>query len=247
MPDGTDHDFANALGTHDGAGEEDQPQGGRRPQRRRRHALDARASSDYCAFLGHAARGGRDHHSGFAAQVRPFFECPAWVRELAGSLPWRERFRYRFRKAAHINVLEAVAYGTLLRNLAASAPESRPVIMTDSRVVLGATAKGRSSSRALNGTLRTTLPYVLGGDLYPGGIHLNSDANPADAPSRGRPVPAPSCERPAWLDDLTGGACDRFDAVLAGSAAPRALGFWVRLLLLAAGGPGAREPPHDDD
>ena len=105
-----------------------------------------------------AAQRGNELHADFAAQARPFFECPAWLRELAGSLPWRVRFGYRFKRGAHINVLEAVAYGTLLRNLAASCPESRPIILTDSRVVLGATAKGRSSSAALNGTLRASLP-----------------------------------------------------------------------------------------
>ena len=76
------------------------------------------------------------------------------------------------------------------------------------------------------------LPYLLGGDLYPGGIHVSTDLNPADAPSRDRPVPSPSAGRPAWLDDLVRGDASRFDAVLAGSAAPRALGFWLRLLLL---------------
>ena len=111
--------------------------------------------------------------------------------------------------------------------------------MTDSRVVLGAAAKGRSSSRALNGTLQASLPYVIGGDLYPGGIHLNSEENPADAPSRDRPVPAPTRSRPVWLDDLAAGSYDRFDAVVAGAAAPRALSYWVRLFLLAAGGPRA--------
>ena len=150
-----------------------------------------------------------------------------------GSLSWRRRFDYRFRRADHINVLEAVAYGTLVRNLAATNPESRPVVLTDSRVVLGAASKGRSSSTALNGPLRAMLPYLLGGDLYPGGIRVSTDLNPADAPSRGRPVPAPSVERPAWLADLVRDSTRRFDAVLAGSAAPRALGFWIRLLLLA--------------
>ena len=107
--------------------------------------------------------------------------------------------------------------------------------MTDSRVVLGASAKGRSSSGPLNGVLQAALPYVLGGDLYPGGIHLNSAENPADAPSRDRAVPAPSRGRPAWLDDLAAGRPSRFDAVVAEGTVPRLLGRWVRLLLLRAG------------
>ena len=102
---------------------------------------------------------------------------------MVGSVPWRLRFGYRFRRSAHINVLEAVAYGILLRDFATTAPSSRPVIITDSRVVLGAAAKGRSSSKVLNGPLRAALPYVLAKELYPGGIHVNSEYNPADAPS----------------------------------------------------------------
>ena len=185
------------------------------------------------AAVARAAGAGAEHFRDFAAQTRRFFDSPPWVRELAGSLSWRRRFEYRFRRADHINVLEAVAYGTLVRNLAATSPESRPVILTDSRVVLGAASKGRSSSTALNVPLRSLLPYVLGGDLYPGGIHVSTDLNPADGPSRGHPVPPPSVGRPAWLDDLVRGSTRRFDAVLAGCAAPRALGFWIRLLLLA--------------
>ena len=152
---------------------------------------------------------------------------------------WRRRFAYHFRRPGHINVLEGVAYGTLLRNLAATSPSSRPVILTDSRVMLGASAKGRSSSGPLNGVLRAALPYVLGGDLYPGGIHLNSAENPADAPSRDRAVPAPSRDRPAWLDDLAAGSASRFDAILGSDSEPCVLGRWVRLLLLfAAAGAG---------
>ena len=175
--------------------------------------------------------------------MRPFFETPAWVDELAGSVPWKRRIQYRFKRAAHINVLEATAYGTLLRHLAATAPSSRPVILTDSRVVLGATAKGRSSSAALNGPLRAALPYIVGGDLYPGGLHVRSEANPADAPSRERVVPEPWCARPAWLDDIAAGVCRRFDAVVAAGCAPRALGSWTRLLLLL----GDRGPDDADD
>ena len=200
------------------------------------------------AWVATAARTGVNHFTTFAAEVRPFFESPDWIRELAGSVSWRPRFAYRFRRAAHINVLEGVAYGTLLRNLAASCPGSRPVVLTDSRVNLGASAKGRSSSTALNGVLRRSLPYVLGGDLYPGGLHLNSGDNPADAPSRGRAVPEPTRERPAWLDELASGSHHRFDAVLAGASFPRALGRWVRLLLLCGGAADHNlpaQPPPD--
>ena len=91
------------------------------------------------------------------------------------------------------------------------------------------------------------LPYLLGGDLYPGGLHTNSALNPADAPSRDKAVPEPSRDRPAWLDDLARGSVTRFDAVLGSSAVPRVLGRWVRLLLLLPGGVAPEPGPCGGD
>ena len=70
---------------------------------------------------------------------------------------------------------------------------------------------------------------------------MRSEANPAYAPSRDRPVPAPWRERPAWLNDVAAGSFDRFDAVVAGGCAPCALGFWTRLLLLLGGAGAERD------
>ena len=114
--------------------------------------------------------------------------------------------------------------------------------MGDSRVVLGASSKGRSSSTALNGSLRAALPYILGGDLYPGGLHLNSEMNPADGPSRGRPVPEATRDKPPWFHELAAGRFHAFDAAVAESAVPRALAPWLRFLLLLSAGAGATDP-----
>ena len=78
----------------------------------------------------------------------PFCEDPDWVVELASSLAFRERLRYRFKKSGHINVLESRTYKTWVKHLAREAPDSRAVGLLDSRVTLGATAKGRSSRQA---------------------------------------------------------------------------------------------------
>ena len=71
----------------------------------------------------------------------------------------------------------------------------RVLVFIDSLVVLGAFAKGRSSSFKLNGILRSTLPYLTLGFLEVALIWVSTKANPADHPSRGvalpHPVPVP--------------------------------------------------------
>ena len=107
--------------------------------------------------------------------------------------------------------------------------------LQDSRVALGASAKGRSSSYAISRVLKQSLPYVLGSNLYPGGLHVYSGDNRADAPSRDRQVEAPSRPLPRWYEDLGSGNFRTFDAVCQSAAFPRVLGRWVRMLLLLAG------------
>ena len=104
--------------------------------------------------------------------------------------------------------------------------------------MLGATAKGRSSSKAICRVLQGSLGYILGGGLYPGGLHAGSQLNRCDGPSRNRPVPPPSKEIPEWLvalrdHDFAGGDVERSPGPAArGSAArvPRgSLDFSVRV------------------
>lgn len=169
------------------------------------------------------------------ADPRPFYEDPEWVEELADSLPFRELLRYKFKRQGHINVLECRVHKTLMKHAAKHHPNSRFVSLLDSRVTLGATAKGRSSSRALCRVLQGSLGYIIGGGLYPGGMHVPSSKNKSDAPSRNRPVPAPSKELPEWLLALRRGHYDRFDRVREASRCVRLPGRWLRLLLLMAG------------
>eukprot|EP00972_Heterocapsa_arctica_P071142 10509360-Heterocapsa_arctica.AAC.1 len=64
---------------------------------------------------------------------------------------------------------------TCTKVLARESPDSRVVLLQDSRVTIGATAKGRSSSLALNAIARSQLPYIIGGGLYPGALHVSTD------------------------------------------------------------------------
>ena len=61
--------------------------------------------------------------------------------------------------------------------MAKTSPDSRFVGILDSRVTLGAGAKGRSSSFAISRVLQGTLGHVIGGGLYPGGLHCYSKNN----------------------------------------------------------------------
>ena len=58
----------------------------------------------------------------------------------------------------------------------------------DSGVCTGALGRGRSSSRKLNGLLRSTLPFVGPTELVVGPVWTRSEDNAADDPARGRAV-----------------------------------------------------------
>ena len=65
---------------------------------------------------------------------------------------------YSFHKPNHINILECHAFRTLLYT---SPGDVGLVVFQDSMVTLGATAKGRNSSKALNQVLRQCMAIAL--------------------------------------------------------------------------------------
>lgn len=148
-------------------------------------------------------------------KLRPWHEDPEWVGDICGSVPFRELFRYKFKQKGHINCLECRVYKSWLKHCAKAHPQSRLVGLLDSRVTMGAAAKGRSSSRALSRILKSSLVYTLGAGLYPGALHCRSVWNRADGPSRDLPVPGPSKDQPAWLRQLQKGDFHLFDKRLA--------------------------------
>ena len=79
------------------------------------------------------------------ARAKPSFAPPLWVAELATSLDFNELFRYRFKKPGHINILEQRALKSVFKVWARIAPSTRAVALLDSKVVLGANAKGRAA------------------------------------------------------------------------------------------------------
>ena len=95
-------------------------------------------------------------------------------------------FSVRCKFPAHINVLEGEAFVLFLRWLlrTKSHHSARVVVLLDSAVLLGAAAKGRSSSQ-LNRLLRKVAALTLAGSLQAHLIFVPSSENPADSPSRG--------------------------------------------------------------
>ena len=201
----------------------------------------ARGSADF--FLETGRKAGPMEENG---KLRAWHEDPDWVHDLCEGLRYRELFRYRFQKSGHINCLECRVYKSWLKHCAKRWPGCRVLGLLDSRVTLGAAAKGRSSSKALSHILKTSLGYVLGCGLYPGGLHVRSAWNRADGPSRDGKVAPPTCDRPSWLSCLEQGDDSLFEIMLESAKWSRPLGRWVRLLLLIAGDVERNPGPSED-
>lgn len=88
---------------------------------------------------------------------RLWHQDPDWIGELCDSLKFTECFRYKFVKSGHINVNETRTYKCWIKHLAKSEPNSRVVGILDSRVTIGATSKGRSSSFPISRVLQRSL------------------------------------------------------------------------------------------
>ena len=99
---------------------------------------------------------------------------------------WHVGQNYPFRKAEHINVLELRALVNALqwRLKKSHFGACRALHLVDSLVVLAVAVKGRSSSRILNQLLRRYAAPQVAGNVMPILGWVESEDNPADAPSR---------------------------------------------------------------
>ena len=110
---------------------------------------------------------------------------------LATPADWSVLFGHRFRAPDHINVLELTALTSLVRHLAnRGAGKQRILCCVESRVVLGAVSRGRSSSRRLHSNVSVFLSIDL--------LWVPSWGNPADAPSRGSSLASWQRSLPTW-------------------------------------------------
>eukprot|EP00438_Fugacium_kawagutii_P022996 Skav216829 [mRNA] locus=scaffold2314:109375:114908:+ [translate_table: standard] len=99
---------------------------------------------------------------------------------------WHTATAYRFHEKEHINCLElrALVHGLEWRCRRAQFGDCRAMHLTDSQVALAICVKGRSSSRQLNRLLKRYAALQLGAGVYPLLGWVESEDNPADAPSR---------------------------------------------------------------
>lgn len=101
-------------------------------------------------------------------------------------LRWRRMFQYQWVAIQHINVLEMHSVLSALRWLVTfpSSIDSTTVLLSDSAVVCGALAKGRSSSFALLRLLKRVAAVTLATGIVLRPLWVRSADNPADYFSR---------------------------------------------------------------
>lgn len=131
--------------------------------------------------------------------VHPFWEALARVPS------YRELWRRPHLRPVHINIGESRAYLLEELRVSSSTRSSRFGFGLDSQVLLGAPAKGRSSSKPINAELVKSIPPLLGADLYPFRGYFPSKLNRADGPTRSSPPDPPDMEEPWWWNDVCGG------------------------------------------
>lgn len=165
--------------------------------------------------------------------VRPFSRPPYWMTELGKSLHWQKLLQYPVKNQNHINVNEHLAYRSLLKHVSKTSPHSRFAVLLDSRVIIGCNAKGRSSSKQLNFYLGSSLPYIIGGDLYPHLLHIGTHDNASDDISRFVDLRRPACPFPPWLSALNSGSPELFDQVREADKLEWPFNGWARLVRLS--------------
>ena len=106
-------------------------------------------------------------------------------------------FSVRVETPSHINIEEANALLRYLRWVlrAKSRFAHRIVLLVDSKVVLGAISKGRSSSKPLNALVRRAAALCFAGGIILHCVFVSTKHNPSDWPSRGDAATWPTALR----------------------------------------------------
>lgn len=127
-------------------------------------------------------------------------EPPAEIQRLMSGLPWRSDRSHEFTQSSHVNLQELREIKNELVYRSSCCSPCRVIVGTDSRVVLGCWSKGRSSSRQINGLLRTTIGWQILSRTLLVLFWLSTSLNPADHPSRLRDLPQDiQASLPDWV------------------------------------------------
>ena len=152
-----------------------------------------------------------DWQHGGLAPNSDMSRAPQEIEEILTDHPWVSTESCTFGHKQHINILETrMIYRELVDVVHSCSKPLRCVLLVDSRAAAGAWAKGRSSSRNLNRLLRRCLGWTVAGQKSLHVVWVRSEANPADHPSRGRPIPAPPDHACEITHEVLG---DRFESI----------------------------------
>ena len=113
------------------------------------------------------------------------------TNDLCAAVQWREEASWSWKGRSHINLLETAAVLKLYRDQARQGGDVRFVYLEDSHVSRSALARGRTSSHAMRPLLKKAAAIAIGYGLYPAGRFAPTRINPADAPTRNRPLEEP--------------------------------------------------------
>ena len=102
---------------------------------------------------------------------------------------FRTAIRAKAKWKVHSSILEAQALLLAVKWVLRTPRHfgRRVVILVDAKAVLGAASKGRTSSPAIRGILRRINSLLLASNCLLRLVHIPSEDNPADRPSRGKP------------------------------------------------------------
>jgi len=150
----------------------------------------------------------------------------AMLNEFLLTSPWKVERKWRWKRPAHINLLESAVVKNWLAGLVGEGGDQRVYGIADSRVAICSTSKGRSPSAALQRSLGRIGAVSVAGGLYPALGFGPSRFNAADAPTRERDLDAQLRPPPPWLTDLR-----RLEAACLLPPASAAGAAWVRLTL----------------
>ena len=142
----------------------------------------------------------------------------------------REACGDRKGRRIHINIKEIRGCLRTVRRRALLCYHQRQVYGLDSQVAIGALAKGRSPSYAINNELRSGLPDTLALRHYGGYKFAPTRHNPADHPTRDTVIPMQKpC--PGFVRDCCRGVYSDWDAWAALPRQTRSTSTWARFFI----------------